>query len=267
MSNLEIFDNGDGELVIDSRLVAMRLDIEHESFLKNLRRRQTVMERRFGGLRFQVGVPDKPTGNPPIYALLTEDQALFSVTFSRNTEAALELKADIIEAFSKLRRRIRQQKEIKATHKIYLLDNPVSWSLRGRVFPEDFYREIYKLKGWNYTAGKHTHPICVSQITINVIYKRLQPGIWEKITQKNPRVNGKRKFCCHQFLSDNFGDPHLRRHLDCVTMLMRGCRSWNEFEFNLNKFLPITNEVQLDILFDLFQDNPDDYDQWRRDVA
>ncbi|MGL5059893.1 MAG: P63C domain-containing protein [Microcoleus sp.] len=265
--NLEIFDDGDGELFIDSRLVAMRLEIEHESFLKTIRKRQVLMERRFGGLRFEVGVPDKPTGNPPIYALLTEDQALFSVTFSRNTDAALELKADIIEAFSILRRQIRRQKEIKATHGIYLLDDPVAWKSRGRVFTEDFYREIYRLKDWKYTAGKTTHPVCVSQITINVIYRRLQPGIWEMLVEKNPRINGKRKFCCHQFLTENFGNPHLRQHLDRVVFLMRGCRSWRQFEYDLNRFIPITNDVQLDILFDLFRDNPDGYEQWRKDVA
>lgn len=267
MQNLEIFDYGDGRLVVDSRIVAARLDIQHENFLASVKKRKALIEERFGGLLFAAGVPDKPTGNPPIIALLTEDQALFSVMFSRNTGAALELKADIIAAFSDLRQRIRRQKEVDATHNVYLFDDPIAWSVRKRVFPEDFYRAIYALKGWKYTPGKIGHPICVSQITINAIYRRIQPGLWDRLTEKNPRINGKRRYCCHQFLTDNIGDPHLRRHLDRVTMLMNGCQSWEEFEFNLNKFLPVTNEVQLDILFDLFRNSPGDYERWRKDAA
>lgn len=91
---LEIFDDG-GDLYVDSRLIAERLGIQHESFLRTIDNYQTRIESAFGGLRFGIGVPDKPTGNPPRYALLNEDQATFVMTLSRNSPEVVQCKLDL----------------------------------------------------------------------------------------------------------------------------------------------------------------------------
>lgn len=158
-----------------------------------------------------------------------------------------------------------ERRLLDATHKVYLLDDPVKWNDRGRIFQEDFYNRIYDLKGKQRPAANH--PIWMAGVTIDVVYQRLQPGIWDQLCAKNPRINGRRKYCCHQFLSDNIGNPHLRSHLYAVTKLMRGSKSWRQFEVVLNQYYPKTEAVQMDLLFDLLSQSPDDFAMWQRMVG
>jgi len=87
-------------LVVDSRLIAMELGIEHETFMRTVKKYESKIEQRFGCIRFEIGVPDKPTGNPPKFAWLDENQATFLMTLSRNTDQVIECKANLVDAFS-----------------------------------------------------------------------------------------------------------------------------------------------------------------------
>jgi Phage regulatory protein Rha (Phage_pRha) len=105
MTALEIFEH-DGELVVDSRLIAERLGIEHRSFLENIDTYQTQIEQAFGILRFETAKIDGP-GRPPRYALLNEDQATFLMTLSRNTDEVIALKIELVQKFSKAKQLLR----------------------------------------------------------------------------------------------------------------------------------------------------------------
>lgn len=73
MSNLEV-KNVNGQLVVDSRLIAAELGVNHGAWMTNIvYKYQTQTEQAFGVFHFQNGVPDKP-GNPPRFVWLTEDQ-------------------------------------------------------------------------------------------------------------------------------------------------------------------------------------------------
>lgn len=97
----------DDSLVVDSRLIALQLGIEHETFVRTIKKYETKIEQRFGCIRFEIGVPDKPTGNPPKFAWLDENQAIFLMTLSRNTDQVIECKANLVEAFSKAKEVIK----------------------------------------------------------------------------------------------------------------------------------------------------------------
>ena len=99
MSAIEIQNQG-GVLVVDSRLIAQDLEIEHESLMKTVANYKEQIEQAFGSLRFEIGVPDKPTGNPPKFALLDENQATFVMTLSRNTDAVVKAKLSLVRSFS-----------------------------------------------------------------------------------------------------------------------------------------------------------------------
>lgn len=100
LTKIDVIDK-DGELVVDSRLIADELGISHESFMKTIKKYETKIEQRFGCIRFEIGVPDSPTGNPPKYALLTEPQATTVMTFSRNTDRVVECKLNLVAAFER----------------------------------------------------------------------------------------------------------------------------------------------------------------------
>lgn len=98
----------EGEYLIDSRIVAKGLDIQHEYFKETLAKYQTRLE-RWGLLRFQTGVGYRPQGggNPEKYFLLNRNQVLFAITLSRNTEEVLDWKEAIIDALDQLGKQVK----------------------------------------------------------------------------------------------------------------------------------------------------------------
>lgn len=47
-----------GQLVVDSRLIAQELGIEHRAFIQTLKKYETMIEQRFGVITFEM---DKPS--------------------------------------------------------------------------------------------------------------------------------------------------------------------------------------------------------------
>ena len=92
-----------GEPRIDSRLIAKKLGIEHEVFIRTLRKYQDKFE-RMGILRFENG-EIKGRGQPEKYAMLSENQCIFAGTLSRNTEQVVEFKYELTMKFDEYRKR------------------------------------------------------------------------------------------------------------------------------------------------------------------
>ncbi|MEM9449790.1 MAG: Rha family transcriptional regulator [Cyanobacteria bacterium P01_E01_bin.6] len=112
MTLLNVSDHG-GILVIDSRLIAAELGIEHRSFLKTLDEYQTQIEQAFGFLRFEIAEING-RGRPSRYAYLTEEQSTFVMALSRNTSRVVQCKIDLVKAFSEAKKIIpAQQREIE----------------------------------------------------------------------------------------------------------------------------------------------------------
>jgi len=79
--------------------------------------------RGFGQLPFQkeVGKRRQGGGNPERFALLNEDQALFLLTLSRNTDRVVALKAQLVRAFRAARKaaELRQVEYLPAYHALH----------------------------------------------------------------------------------------------------------------------------------------------------
>ena len=99
MADLEILAD-DGQLYVDSRLIAERLGIEHRSFLQTVGDYQTQIEQAFGILRFENAKIDG-RGRPARFVFLTEDQATFVMTLSRNSPEVVQCKLDLVRSFSR----------------------------------------------------------------------------------------------------------------------------------------------------------------------
>src|SRR5581483_11280150 len=100
----------DGEILVDSRIVAKRIGIEHRAFIRTLRAYQSELE-EFGVLRFQTAKPSevsafenaKPTeknvgGRPETYAMVNRNQAGVAISFSRNSKEVVRFKVDLFKA-------------------------------------------------------------------------------------------------------------------------------------------------------------------------
>lgn len=112
MSSLTINQKED-QLVIDSRLVAKELGIKHKTFLETIRKYQTTLKSRFGVLTFETAKPLQGSagGRPEVFCWLTEDQAIFVMTLSRNTDCVVECKANLVHSFSEAKRQLEAQKQ------------------------------------------------------------------------------------------------------------------------------------------------------------
>lgn len=102
MSELTV-ENKNGQLVVDSRLIAEELGIEHKSLMTNLESHLTEIEFAFGAVLFEISTrkDNNKGGNQPKVAYLTEDQATFLMTISRNTPQVIQAKVHLVKAFSK----------------------------------------------------------------------------------------------------------------------------------------------------------------------
>lgn len=90
-----------GEARADSRLIAQHLDNQHKATVQLIERYADQL-RGFGKLPFEMEA--LPSGQQTRYYLLNEDQAVFLLALSRNTPRVVELKANLVRAFSEARR-------------------------------------------------------------------------------------------------------------------------------------------------------------------
>jgi hypothetical protein len=128
----------------------------------------------------------------------------------------------------------REKDELQKILAAYITEEFLPWTRR---FPEEFYKEMFRLKGWNYKGNPK--PGIVGKITNILVYERLPEGILEELQSKNPinAKNHRRRFKHHQYLTESTGIPHLDKHLVSVITLMRVCDTWDQFEKCLIKLL------------------------------
>jgi anti-repressor protein len=110
MNNLAILEQ-DGILVVDSRLVADQLGIQHRSFFqKVILKYQQDIEEDWGVLRFEIAKLSQSNrgGRPERYALLTEQQAYLVLTYSKNTPQSRQCKRQLVKAFDKAKKVIQE---------------------------------------------------------------------------------------------------------------------------------------------------------------
>ncbi|MDV2997444.1 MAG: hypothetical protein N4J56_007149 [Chroococcidiopsis sp. SAG 2025] len=105
MTNVIVIER-DGTLVVDSRLIADRLAIAHKNLLATLDKYKQRTESAFGEIAFETRKSER--GKPERLAWLTEEQATFLMTLSRNTDKVVQCKLELVEAFAKAKRVIEQ---------------------------------------------------------------------------------------------------------------------------------------------------------------
>lgn len=96
----------EGELRADSRTFAPKMEIRHRQLMDNIKKYQDKFE-SLGRVAFQTETLQTEGGAQEVkFALLTEDQAYFLLTLSRNTDAVVTAKLELVKAFRKARSQI-----------------------------------------------------------------------------------------------------------------------------------------------------------------
>jgi hypothetical protein len=108
-----------------------------------------------------------------------------------------------------------------------------------KTFPEDFYREMFRLRGLPFEAGSVKRPQYFGIFTNDIVYKRIAPGVLDELKRVNPKdEDGRRKHKLFQKLTQNVGYPKLREHLGSVVTIMKLSDDWEDFMKKLNHLHP-----------------------------
>jgi P63C domain len=112
----------------------------------------------------------------------------------------------------------------------------------AKTFPDEFYQELFRLRGWQYMPFSVKRPILIGNLTINLVYDRLAPGVVDELKRLNPKDSkGRRKHKMFQNLTEDIGHPRLREHLSAVIALMKASTSWDNFYRMIERALPRYN--------------------------
>ncbi len=122
-----------------------------------------------------------------------------------------------------------------------ILDKFISTELRkwAKTFPDEFYEEMFRLRGWQYVPWSVARPSVVGKYTNDLVYERLAPGVLEELKRITPKDNkGRHKHRLFQRLTEDIGHPRLREHLSAVIALMKASNKWDQFYRGLQRALP-----------------------------
>ncbi len=122
----------------------------------------------------------------------------------------------------------------------YLLDYRATWAKR---FPNEFYKEIFRLNRWAYDPSSVRRPSIIGTMTNDMVYARLAPGILDELRKRTPKdEKGRRRHRYHQLFTDDLGHPKLQEHLSNVITLMKASPNIATFRRLLQRAIPKVGE-------------------------
>ena len=131
---------------------------------------------------------------------------------------------------------VRDRNALQALLDRYLRKEYAAWAKR---FPDEFFREMFRLKSWAYPTVGGAKPGVVGHYINNLVYERLAPGLLKELEEKNPKGGGgHRKTKHHQWLSDDVGHPALSAHIHSVIAFMRAATDWEQLMHLMDRAFP-----------------------------
>ncbi|WP_018407068.1 P63C domain-containing protein [Methylocystis rosea] len=140
---------------------------------------------------------------------------------------------DEATGYQKFRARDELQKILAA----YISPELLPWAKR---FPDSFYEELHKVRGWQYKPGSNARNAYIGKLTKALIYDPLPPGVVHELERRNPYdpTKKRRRHLHHQLLTKEVGHPHLEKQIVSVTTLLSVSDTWEEFAKLFTKKFP-----------------------------
>jgi hypothetical protein len=135
---------------------------------------------------------------------------------------------------------VRPQDALRAYLEKIIRKELAAWVKR---FPDEFYENIYKLKGWAWPGMQKNRYSVVAHYTRDLVYQRVGPSVLEELEKKEPRnEKGRRTNKLHQWLTDDVGNPMLAQHLYSLIMFQRLALKngfgWHRFVKMVDQVMP-----------------------------
>jgi hypothetical protein len=161
--------------------IAARVDAEHHSRLNR------AAPRRLGDLTYLLTVRDAPVSPSDV-----KHGTAFLVGRISGTR-------DEATGYQK----VRPQNALQEYLKLIIREQLAAWVQK---FPEEFFVNIYRLKGWVWPGMKKNRYSVVGHYINDLVYKRLGPGVLAELIRKSPK------------------NEHGHRPNKLASMAHRGCR-------------------------------------------
>ena len=128
----------------------------------------------------------------------------------------------------------RRKDELEKILRLYISEEFLEWT---KMFPEEFYEQIFRLKKWgSFQKAGQKMPQVVGFYTNDIVYERLPDKVLVELKKKVKKSeNGNNLVKLHQGLSKDYGVSHLERHLIAVIALMKASICWEHFLEMLDK--------------------------------
>jgi hypothetical protein len=127
----------------------------------------------------------------------------------------------------------------------YISKELAKWVL---TFQLDFYKEIYRLRGWKLEPSSNRKPGVVAKYTVNLVYDRIHPDLAAELKKTRAAwedTGGKKHGKLWQFTTPDYGHPRLKQHIEGVIMIARFSKDWKQFLHRMDVAYPRINHNRL----------------------
>ncbi|WP_234925640.1 P63C domain-containing protein [Aeromonas caviae] len=114
-----------------------------------------------------------------------------------------------------------------------------------KTFPDDYYREIFRLYDLTYppVGNKSWRPGFIGTLTNDVVYARLAPELLPSLKKEVSKA--KRRTKLHQWLTGDLGHPKLREHIASVVTLLKLSKTPADFKEKVDLIHPRYGQTYL----------------------
>ena len=141
----------------------------------------------------------------------------------------------------------RDQTELQRFLALYLSEERLKWA---KMFPDEYYRQLFRLQGWVYSPLSVKRPKLVGILTNKLVYEKLPDHVLDELRRLNPvknRRTWRREATFFQHLSADIGQEDLRAHLLQLIAVMRASSNWGAFKRNFARAFPAPGPKQIDM--------------------
>ena len=132
----------------------------------------------------------------------------------------------------------REEFELQKILKSYISEELLPWQ---KKFPDVFYRELFRLNGWDYSVnGFKKRPGVIGRWTNMLVYDQLPKGVLAELKKNTPKSKAGNTIArLHQSLSEDIGNSHLSAQINQVVTLFQLSNNmkhmWSQFESLKNR--------------------------------
>lgn len=139
----------------------------------------------------------------------------------------------------------RAEDELRRLLEQYVSEEHRPWM---KQFPQKFFKEVYRIHGWEFLPNNHKHPGYVGKFINSTVYEVLPEGVLGGLQKANPTTKpGQRARKHHQHIREGQPTDHLTDQIKATITLMEVSDSKEEFWRLFKRKHGAQRELELDI--------------------